>query len=74
MITLAKDRLHQALRGLHRDEEGMETLQVVLITAVAAAVLILAYNAFWKEGGAFSIRDQVGGIINNFNTVFSSAQ
>jgi len=38
-LTLA-DRLRRAVREFHEGDEGMETLQVVIIIAVAAVVII----------------------------------
>jgi hypothetical protein len=36
------------LKKLHRDEEGLETLQVVLIVGVAALILA-AIKVFWPQ-------------------------
>jgi hypothetical protein len=35
------DKLRNAVREFHEDEEGLETLQVVMIIAVAAVILLL---------------------------------
>jgi hypothetical protein len=42
MHTLAqtRDRLFKAVRSFHENEEGLETLQVVIIVAVAAVIVI----------------------------------
>lgn len=42
--TLLKTRL----RGLHEEEEGLETLQIVMIIAVAAIILLLI-KYFWEN-------------------------
>lgn len=36
------------LKKLHRDEEGLETLQVVMIVAIAAIILALL-KIFWAD-------------------------
>jgi Flp pilus assembly pilin Flp len=38
----------KAIRSFHEDEEGMETIQVVMLVAIAALVLI-ALKAFWND-------------------------
>jgi hypothetical protein len=68
MVILARDRLHQALRGLHHDEGGMEALQVVLIVAIAASILIIAYRTFWTG----EIKVDVAAILKEFKSVVSS--
>jgi Flp pilus assembly pilin Flp len=37
-----------ALKSFHNDEDGMETMQVVIIIAIAAIVLV-ALLAFWGK-------------------------
>jgi hypothetical protein len=52
----------KALRSFHEDEDGLETLQVVMIIAVAAIALI-AVKTFWediKEWAEKMIEDAVG--------------
>ena len=43
-----KNKLSQFITRLHRDEEGLEAMQVIMIVAVAATVLI-AVMAFGQE-------------------------
>ena len=50
------------LRRLHEDEEGMETLQVVLIVGVAALVLAF-YKSLWpgiKQWYRASVQEVIG--------------
>jgi len=51
---LAK-KITQAVRGFHEDEEGIEALQVVMIVAIAAFILVLFRKQIgtviqWVEG------------------------
>jgi hypothetical protein len=38
----------KTLRRIHNDEQGLETLQVVMIVAIAAVILALV-NAAWNN-------------------------
>ncbi|HZV06358.1 MAG TPA: hypothetical protein VE999_14860 [Gemmataceae bacterium] len=40
--------MFKSLRRIHEDERGLETLQVVMIIAVAALILALV-KAFWPN-------------------------
>lgn len=47
--------LKQALKRFHTDERGLEALQVVMIIAVAAIIMLLVKNNYekikeWMEG------------------------
>jgi len=60
----------KSLKKLHKDEKGMETLQVVAILAVSAIILsVIAY--FWKDikawykGNAKEATDQWDGTKGN---------
>ncbi len=46
MNALTK-RYHR-LKAFHQDEGGMETIQVVIIVALAAIVVVVVF-AFWKD-------------------------
>jgi hypothetical protein len=50
------------LANFHREERGMETLQVVLIIAVAAVILAV-FVRLWPE-----IRDWAEEVINNITS------
>jgi len=41
-------KLTKGIKNLHNDEDGMETLQVVMIVGIGAVILIVLI-AFWKE-------------------------
>jgi len=38
----------RAIRGFHEDEEGLEALQVVMIIAIAA-VILLFIRMYWRQ-------------------------
>ena len=38
------DQARELVRRIHEDEDGMETMQVVMIVAVAAAVVVVLYK------------------------------
>ena len=40
--------MFKTLRRIHEDEQGMETLQVVMIIAIAAVILFLV-NSQWNN-------------------------
>ena len=40
--------LFDSVRAFHEDEDGMETLQVVMIVGIAAVILI-ALKVWWKD-------------------------
>ena len=42
MKAFARSRFARTLRMLHRDERGMEAMQIVMILAIAALALIFA--------------------------------
>jgi Flp pilus assembly pilin Flp len=50
-----------ALRNFHQDEDGLEAIQVVLIIAIAAVVLI-ALKVFWGY-----IKDWVNTVFHNLS-------
>ena len=52
----------------HEDEEGMETIQVVMIVAIAAVVLI-AVKVFWGQ-----IKEWVNGIWNRLKNTSQEEQ
>jgi hypothetical protein len=41
-------RAFRRLRSFHRDEKGLEALQVILIVAIAAIILALL-KAYWQD-------------------------
>jgi Flp pilus assembly pilin Flp len=45
--AIAELNVTKAIRGIHEDEDGMEAMQVVIIVAVAALVLLALYKVFW---------------------------
>lgn len=47
MTPAPRPTLRENLRSFHEDEDGMETLQTVMIVGVAALILIVLI-AFWK--------------------------
>lgn len=51
MLTKIKSRLTAAKNGVvkfHRNEKGLEALQVILIVAIAAIILALL-KLYWKD-------------------------
>jgi len=48
MFKKTRNKLAQITRSIHRDEDGLEAMQVVMIVAIAATVLI-AVMAFGQE-------------------------
>jgi hypothetical protein len=46
---LAKPGIAKAIRALHEDEDGMESMQVVIIVAIAALVLFFLHKAGWTD-------------------------
>jgi len=46
MNLLRHNPLVRSLRALHEDEDGIETIQVVMILGIAAVVLIVLWNFF----------------------------
>jgi Flp pilus assembly pilin Flp len=61
-------RKMDALKAFHNDEDGLETVQVVMIIAIAAVVLI-ALIKFWDE-----IKTWVKGIFGTLKSDSSSGQ
>ena len=53
------NKFKAALARIHREEEGMEALQTVLILAIAAIVLAFAYKIF--GGGSDNTTETAGG-------------
>ena len=53
------NKFKAALTRIHREEEGMEALQTVLIIAIAAIILAFAYKIF--GGGSDNTTDTKGG-------------
>ena len=51
-------QLNKSLRNFHEDEDGMETIQVVMLVGIAAIILIVV-KIFWGQ-----IRDWVRGLWN----------
>jgi hypothetical protein len=49
----------KTLRRIHRDEQGLETLQVVMIIAIAALILAIL-KAYWPQ-----IRSWFEQLVNN---------
>jgi hypothetical protein len=47
MIVRKQANLGDTFRAFHEDEEGMETLQIVMIIALAAIVLIFVHHTAW---------------------------
>lgn len=48
MKPVNKPSLAESFKSFHEDEDGMETLQAVMIAGVAAIILIVLI-AFWKD-------------------------
>jgi len=66
MQTTLKARLASAIQAFDRDEDGMETLQTVIIVAVAAVVIvgaILLYNNVIQPYATKSTKN----VTTNFN-------
>ncbi len=57
MKTIAKTK--QAFRNFHRDERGLEALQIVMILGIAAVVLLFV-KAKWP-----SVKDWADTLINS---------
>jgi len=58
IIVQMLSNLKATVARIHREEEGMETLQVVLIIAFAAIILAFAYKIF--GGGSSNQTDTAG--------------
>ena len=52
------NKFRTVLTRIHREEEGMEALQTVLIIAIAAIILAFAYKIF--GGGSANETDTAG--------------
>ena len=69
LISSLKNRLVR----IHREEEGMEALQTVLIMAIAAIILAFAYKVFGgggdnqttTEGSQTTVAGWVVNVVNN---------
>ncbi len=57
-------KLSNGFKALHRDEDGMEAIQVVAIVAVAAIVLIFVKGTIWPRVQSFAM-DQLGKLISH---------
>jgi len=57
-------RIRNVLRRFHSNEGGMETLQVVVITAIAA-LIILMINTWVGNAGDDAGADTIGGWVND---------
>lgn len=55
--------MFKSLRRIHEDERGLETLQVVMIIAIAAIVLALV-KYFWDTAGNGGVKQWVTNLIN----------
>ncbi len=64
MLTKIKNRMTKVKNGLkkfHKDEKGLEALQVILIVAIAAIILALL-KMYWPQVKKF-FEDNVGEIL-----------
>jgi hypothetical protein len=63
--------MFKTIRRIHEDERGLETLQVVMIIAIAAIFLALI-KYFWDDGNGGGIKGWAKGLVTavtgaNFN-------
>ena len=56
--------LLKPLVNIHRDEDGMEAIQVVAIVAIAALVLIFVKTTLWPKVEKYA-RDEVKNLTGN---------
>jgi hypothetical protein len=56
----------KAARALHQDEEGLNTIELVLILCVAAFVLYSAYKLLWADGKTGTISAYLDSILQRF--------
>lgn len=57
-------RIKSAARSLHRDERGIETIQVIMVVAIAAFIG-LAIHKFADGEMMTKMRDSVMDLLNN---------
>ena len=63
MFTQSKSLL-RGLLNLHKDEDGMEAIQVVAIVAIAAIVLVFLKGTLWPKVEKYGT-DQVKNLTGN---------
>jgi len=45
----SKPSLAKAIRAFHEDEDGLEAMQVVIIVALAAVILLWVMKTWWPD-------------------------
>jgi len=65
------DRVSCSLRTFHEDQEGLNTIELVLIICCAATLLAVAYKYLWGTGSTGIIAVAVKNTINNFTQMFT---
>ena len=60
-----KSNLFRGLVNLHKDEDGMEAIQVVALVAIAAIVLIFLKTTLWEQKVKKFADDEVKNLTGN---------
>jgi hypothetical protein len=63
-MTTNLRKLSRGFLALHKDEDGMEAIQIVAIVAIAAIVLIFVKGTLWPQVQNW-VNQQVGDLTGN---------
>ena len=70
-LCLISDRVVRSIRAIREDEEGINTIEMVLIVCAAATLLAVAYKYLWGSGSTGLIAVQIKNVVNKFSGVFT---
>jgi hypothetical protein len=70
-IRSYRDRLAATLGRLHEDEEGIVSIEMVLVLCAAAVVLALAFKMLWGKDNEGLIAIHIESIISNITSLFT---
>jgi Flp pilus assembly pilin Flp len=63
----------RSIQALHQDEEGLNTIEMVLIVCAAALLLWSAYSYLWGNENDGIIAKMINTVIDKFTSTFSNA-
>ena len=70
-IHRLRDHLSAKLRDLHKDQAGINAIEMVLILCAAAVVLALAFKLLWGQNNDGKIATHITTTIKNFTSLFT---
>jgi hypothetical protein len=70
-LKLIHARISKSALALHEDEEGINTLELVLILCVAATLLAVAYKFLWGNKNEGLVATGIKNVTNLFFGIFT---